>query len=599
MQRFARILLTVRGSKQLHHDLERWDEILRVDGRAGHVRTVKVVGRMPPPDHDGEEEDIAVANASAEDDEGSDSDSELDLCELPKRPILFDGSRPQPTQPERKKELDQPWIRLAHFLSRLSGLKDLVWACHNQLPPCLLSAVHEHHPRSRLHMHTFSLRSLYQDRNHLHRIDPDESAIATSPCLTSLAVTHYAFGTDGKVNYNEEAIFDMVAGLASNLTSVSMWLMHPGASIDLQDAYATPRPPWQGFFPGSPRRETSAGHLQHLMLGWGGLSSDSIMAWSNRTNFDELRSLEIDDDISLEVLRTMTSLAQGGTFQSLRRLALAVRSEEQAEWIHMDEATGLFLEALGPLEDLSLSGFCANVSFNAVLDRHGRSLRKLRLIPARKYRMVTTQFALSHQRIEEIAQGCPDLAQVEFLVPRTQGDEQEVAIYGALGQLKRLRRVSLLLDCSRMDLSNVEPGGCVRLGPNENVATEDIRDAFVNAAVDSYLAISIFRTITADNPNLERLKLKVYGAGDFGSGCFDTYMLDIMQWIGRSWVCTRNREEVVAKELGKSKRLRRGEDLESNIEDGEYEKAWRSIWPDKTGNWKAGWSSLPLSERSN
>ncbi|RYP91350.1 hypothetical protein DL770_002490 [Monosporascus sp. CRB-9-2] len=448
-------------------------------------------------------------------------------------------------------------------------------------------------------MHTFSLRSLYQDRNHLHSIDPDESAIATSLCLTSLAVTHYAFDTDGKVNYNEEAIFDMVAGLAPNLKSGSMWSMHPGASIDLRDAYATPRPPWQGFFPGNPQGEASKGHLHHLTVGWGGLSSDSIVAWNHRTNFDELRSFKIEGNISLEVLQILTCLAQEGRFKSLRRLALTIRPEEQDEQIHMDEATGLFLEALGPLEDLSLTGFCANASFNAILDRHGRSLRKLRLKPAREYDMTTTQFVLSHHRIEEVAQGCPDLARVELLVPRAQGDEQEVAIYRALGQLKKLRRVSLLLDCSRVDLSNTEPGGTVWLGPNDNVATEDIRDAFINAAVDSCLAISIFRIIATDNPNLERLKLKVYGAGDFGSGCFEAYMEDIMQWIGRSWVCTRNREEVVAKELGKSERLRRGEDLESNIENDEYEEAWKSVWPDKTGNWKADWSSFPLSERSN
>ncbi|RYP05723.1 hypothetical protein DL764_003616 [Monosporascus ibericus] len=242
----------------------------------------------------------------------------------------------------------------------------------------------------------------------------------------------------------------------------------------------------------------------------------------------------------------------------------------------MDEATSLFLEALGPLEDLSLTCFCGNVSFNAILDRHGRSIRKPRLKPAREYDMTTTHFVPSHGRIEEVAQGCPNLARVELLVPRTQGDKQEVALYRAL-----------------------EVGGTVWLGPKANVVTEDIRDALINASIDSYLAISIFRIIAADNPNLERLKLKVYEAGDFGSGYFKGCMMDIMQWIGRSRVCTRSREKVVAEELGKSKRLWIGEYLESNMENDEYEKAWRSRWPDKTGNWKADWSSFPLPESSN
>ncbi|RYP67015.1 hypothetical protein DL769_005875 [Monosporascus sp. CRB-8-3] len=221
-------------------------------------------------------------------------------------------------------------------------------------------------------------------------------------------------------------------------------------------------------------------------------------------------------------------------------------SEERDEQIHMDGVTGPLLEAPGPLEDLSLTGFCANATVNTILDRHGRFLDKLRLRPACEYDMATTQYVLPHHRIEAIAQGCPDLAQVELLVPRTQGDEREVAIYSALGQLKRLRRASLLLDCLTLDLSNAEPGVAAWLGPNKNVATEDIRDAFINAAVDSCLAISIFRIISAGNPDIKRLKLEVYGAGVFGSGCFGVYMQDITQWIGRSWVCMRNGGEVVA-----------------------------------------------------
>ncbi|RYP03801.1 hypothetical protein DL765_010390 [Monosporascus sp. GIB2] len=105
-----------------------------------------------------------------------------------------------------------------------------------------------------------------------------------------------------------------------------------------------------------------------------------------------------------------------------------LESEEQDEQIHMDEATGLFLEALGPLEDFSLTGFCANATFNAMLDRHGRSRRRLRLKPAHKYGMTTNQFVLPDHHIEKITQACPDFSQVELPVPRTKGDEQEFVL---------------------------------------------------------------------------------------------------------------------------------------------------------------------------
>ncbi len=45
------------------------------------------------------------------------------------------------------------------FLGQLPGLKDLVYACTHQVPACLLATLRQHHPRSRLHVHTFSLRN--------------------------------------------------------------------------------------------------------------------------------------------------------------------------------------------------------------------------------------------------------------------------------------------------------------------------------------------------------------------------------------------------------------------------------------------------------
>jgi hypothetical protein len=46
-QRFERIRFTLRGRKKLRQNLDRWNEILGIDGRARYVRRVKVVGYMP------------------------------------------------------------------------------------------------------------------------------------------------------------------------------------------------------------------------------------------------------------------------------------------------------------------------------------------------------------------------------------------------------------------------------------------------------------------------------------------------------------------------------------------------------------------------
>jgi hypothetical protein len=65
--------------------------------------------------------------------------------------------------------------------------------------------LHNDLPRSRLHVHTFSLRSLFQQRDRLHDIDDDEYVLATSPSLYSICVASIYLDSDGNLDYNEDA----------------------------------------------------------------------------------------------------------------------------------------------------------------------------------------------------------------------------------------------------------------------------------------------------------------------------------------------------------------------------------------------------------
>jgi len=58
----------------------------------------------------------------------------------------------------------------------------------NQVPTCVLAALHEHRSLARLHVRTFSIRSLYQEARELNGIDPDELILITSPCLYGICV---------------------------------------------------------------------------------------------------------------------------------------------------------------------------------------------------------------------------------------------------------------------------------------------------------------------------------------------------------------------------------------------------------------------------
>jgi hypothetical protein len=97
------------------------------------------------------------------------------------------------------------WKSTAQLLATCAGLKDFYWESTDQVPRCVLDMLHNDLPRSRLHVHTFSLRSLFQQRDGLHDIDDDEYVLATSPSLYSICVASIYLDSDGNLDYNEEA----------------------------------------------------------------------------------------------------------------------------------------------------------------------------------------------------------------------------------------------------------------------------------------------------------------------------------------------------------------------------------------------------------
>lgn len=153
---------------------------------------------------------------------------------------------------QMKIKYQQTWAGIARFISRLSYLSDLVYDCISQVPMCLLSALHDNCPDAKLHVYTFSLRSLYQPRNEYHDISPEEYALATSPNLYGIYMKYSPYDGDGYIGYNEEAVIQMARGLAPRLSYVGMAGQPIGNTIELAQAYKLHRqfgkPKWKGFF---------------------------------------------------------------------------------------------------------------------------------------------------------------------------------------------------------------------------------------------------------------------------------------------------------------------------------------------------------------
>lgn len=609
-QRFQQICFTVRNREKLRQDVKQLQEILGIDGRARYVRRMKVVGYMSL---------VQEVEAGKERQAGSDFQSKISTEEVevqigndeddfyePSKDLLEDPRSASPLVTcEEKEERNNGWLPLALFLEQVPQLQDLIYACTHQIPICILTSLHQYHPSTRLHVHTFSLRSLCYPKDRPHDINPDEFVLITSPCLYSIVVLYSDYVSDGRIDYNEEAVLRMVATVAPRLRHVRMWPHRPHSSQALRIASKTPRPPWQGFFadePGDLSRLTgSKGRLQNLVLnGYDSASSSKLTDWSSRTDFTQLHSLEISRKIRLESLRTLTQIAEDGGLGSLHRLALVLSSSIDAEQPYMDEAASLLLQNLRPLKDLRLIGLVANSTFTTLLHSHGEALRKLQFIPDRGYFLYVEPYVISHHCIQELSKRCPNLQEVELLISRTISDEQEVSIYRTLGTLRWLKYVSLGLDCSQLIAYPMQIG---RREYHDVRAVHRMRQNLAKSAVDISLAYDIFGKIftTTNISSVQTLKLQPFGGENFDQYESQTDFGSIVQWVARRWVCTRDfgggSGEIKVREMRKQRRMRRG--LKANIEEyGElYKRFWRDLWPKvegATGDWREDWRSFPL-----
>ncbi|KFA49965.1 hypothetical protein S40293_10481 [Stachybotrys chartarum IBT 40293] len=494
-QRFRYIHLAVQSEEQLRRDVDRWEALLQVHGRLGHVRIVKVTGRMSlvAPDEGREEPAAAIARPkpvitvpAAE--ERGECDDAWDPCRPPRELIVVTrvSTQDDPAETER---CEKAWSPLHIFISKLPGLTDLVHACSDHISPGLLASLHQHHPSSRLHMHNFMLRSFCRAWNDERPVDPDDVAIITSPCLYSLVLTykHWVMGTgyhDGssrlgpyRINYNSFVVQKMLAGLSPRLTKVKLthWRgQRPKGSPWTSRFFTAQWPLLESFFPpaGSTLVTTDQGHLRELSIP----GCYRTTKWtiniikdlhSESVNLRNLQSLTIRDPaaedivkeigrpgsngtVTEDVLKTLAIMGHNSELPSLSSLSLGIE-DTQTSLSALDQATALMIRALPPLQSLSLIGSLGGKAISSVVDC-GKSLQKLVFVPQCPRdslgRPAKELFILSPSHAWAMKQKLTNLSDITLGITRTQGDRREVDIYQAIGSLPSLQNITLNMNFS-------------------------------------------------------------------------------------------------------------------------------------------------------
>lgn len=585
--RFREIRLRVKTRQGLEDDVKTWHKILARNSAFGSVRHLSVEGRIAP----FWENAKTSAPAALLENSYAEQDSEDEFTNPGERydHILRGPFYHLGVQEDQNEGV---WMPLTRLLAKLTGLKDLAYACERRLPECLLQALHLHIPRCRLHIKALDPPFLteeeqeeQEDEYDVEDEDEDEDdyvdeydySLVTSSSL-STAVIPVAHDDDYR-NHNEEAARLMARGLTPSLQYLYVIDSGPGFKY---------RPMTRGL--------TKEGLLSRKLLlqdirekdlgGYGqleGLSLDPanltrFEMWEKTVNFSRLRSLQL-----WRVRKDMLRKAATCEFTSLKTLSLGIFNfRNEYDVSPLDRAAGAFISSLRPLEAIHMSGPFLKRSFKAILN-HGKSLRMLSLYPSED--RLVARFVITPTQIKEIRQHCENLYDLRLQIQRSTGDREEQAIYKALGELPQLRQLSLQLDVyNAMKFAN-------RAYPWQ-VESRYYRDIFINMAVDGELARGIFSLI-ARGSHIESLRL------DMGMNVPESF-LDISEVMKRQWKCSRvstmypEEDRVIVQELGARSRKRRML-ANKSTELREYEEVFQELWPSNTGNWMDDWYSFPLA----
>jgi hypothetical protein len=578
---FRQIQITVSHPEILRKDVDSLIEALSRTESARHVQRISIKG------------DIRFkAQNTNKNSLGADEPEPPDSMHEILGNNISSGLRPFVVYDEpvivKSSDEDMAWAPVVNLLQAVPHPRDLIYDCHSQFPPSLLEVLHQQHPRCRLHHLTFRFRTLLWGTPY-----PYEMELATSPSLYRINVVCAWRDSDGDDDFNLEAAMDLASGLAPNLREVSIVEIWPIGCWRYDDSVGTnTKKNW--------RRNTDLTRLQHLTIG----------------RFHET-NLGISGD-------EMEWIIQNRSFPRLKTLSVALtRDDYFVDKPHYVENAISFFQAFRPLEELSVYGPIDAQIMEAIISRHGQTLRKLTIhsdeewfsdVNGRTAQNPPMQFTKNH--LSQIAVLCPLLEELSIPVKRNESRASEVELYRCFGKMKSLRYLFLILDCSNW---MIWPGNNQEHNRDPRVSEEDqeivisygsgttpitrgeVKKTLINCAVDESLARSIWKTISQNKEGRQLERLKLWPTGTLSYPRKPHFFDVLVKEISRSWLLERNprddQVDLIVKELGKlSREHHQVQRHLSRDFEGSTEKLFRSIWPCKAGSkdWRDDWSSFPL-----
>ena len=320
-------------------------------------------------------------------------------------------------------------------------------------------------------------------------------------------------------------------------------------------------------------------------------------------DLSQLRSLDIGWVREPEKLVNVADL-----LPNLKRLFLDIdRRARDPVILKLDNADSVAgILAFHPLEYLYIRGLHDVETLDRIIQRHGSSLKGLALAPSE----VCLFLRLNPSKLLEMVNLCPNLEELRLQIKRSAGNQTECKMYKALGKFPNLQRLFLDLDFDARPTAT-------RMGTSSETDEDlDLRQTFINAAMDETLALQIWSMIKDKSPRLKEVRILPYGYKSLNQE--EGYLL---KCFARSYLLTGYNVdnpgvpvvERIAKRAREIQRIQRAMEIQQAKHygwpepppdddiplSGRVVSILQSIWPqvlEQTfrSEWWDCWTSLPL-----
>ncbi|KAK4214245.1 hypothetical protein QBC37DRAFT_482377 [Rhypophila decipiens] len=319
-------------------------------------------------------------------------------------------------------ESERRWSNALSLVKSLPSLQDFVFACHGQLPTCLLRALTANRPSCKIHLYNFNLWSKAEEG--ILKLDPRELELITSPLVHTVGDI-YSHPLIRNKPGKKLCFIDgePYRSLFPNVKAVLLIALTISLSDTGSDSQYPPVPltidTTNMFF----QRRGAA--PEYLSFSPTDFQNPNFQRWRDYIDLSALRVLEIRQKVPM---RELEALLAGINTERLESLSVRL-DEDTCTLTATDGSANWFLGLIA----------CSKVKYLQTRGLYDADISNMISPTLRSFHIDELDCRLrgrisGPEQLIQLGKNCPQLEDLHIGLTRSQGSAQEVACYAAIGR---------------------------------------------------------------------------------------------------------------------------------------------------------------------